>query len=367
VRSESPSEDDNDSGVVHQRLKTDAARSLFEPAQVDAREADFSDRVSSTRKSYVTSHRRRANENGEEEDESLEAKLARLKREVEEVRVEVQKRETHSEPGAHDSAASLSQILDNIQREANGFGSGAEAQLAKKLASTAKVQSQTAPAYTITYAPSYTQSHALNKVADFDARLTLLEKALGIGSMTLPTTNSPSLTVIPSLEQLTRQVGTLTTTSASSLDVVSRKVRQLIQEADKLSEARKVAKIAREEGSESLTTPEVSALEDAEQRSKINALYGTLSTIESLAPLLPMVIERLRSLRLLHTDAAQASEDMSRILEMQDEMTKDIKTWSEGLDKLESKMRENELTASENMKAVEKMVKDLEQQVETLK
>jgi nuclear migration protein JNM1 len=235
----------------------------------------------------------------------------------------------------------------------------------------------------VTYAPSYQKTHALAKAADFDKRLTLLEKALGISSSAFPqldSTGRPTPAILPTLDTITRQLSVLSESSAASLDAVSRRVRQLTQEAEKLAEARKAAKAAqdalktRERNGEATPTgggtggetSVVPGIEDPEQVAKINALYGTLTTIESLSPMLPAVLDRLRSLRAIHADAAMASEALTKVEKRQEEMAEEVKRWREGLEKLEGAMKEGEGVMGSNMKVVEGWVRELEKKLEGL-
>ena len=252
-------------------------------------------------------------------------------------------------------------------------------------------QQPAGPTYTVTYAPSYEQSHALAKAADFDRRLVLLEQAIGITSSALPELEGHGglpRAIMPTLDALQRQILTLSEASTSSLDSISRRVRTLTQEADQLEKSRKAAKAAQE----ALTSPVTShhhhgmpgdpsasfsssiggaaaaaaADADAEQTAKINALYGTLPTIEAMTPLLPPLLDRLRSLRAIHADAAAASETLDRLERSQGETAAEIRLWREGLDKIEAVMQDGESAMQSNMQVIDGWVKELEARVSKL-
>jgi nuclear migration protein JNM1 len=363
---------------------------------------DFSDRVNGKRKSYKASTRRQQKrEDGtevlgdisdEEDGESLERKLARLRREIEEVKEEFGRR-AHEKQKANgvldhtddvrggDEAVNLSKMLDSISvSHGNTIGS-AGVRLAKSLGPSIKsteppptVQTlqkgEEATTYTVTYAPDYQQSHTFARVADFDSRLMLLEKALGITSTAIPAFDSKGapMAVLPTLDRLQRQMTVITEASPSSLDSISRRVRTLTQEAERLEEARKSAKVAQEElrAANGETPTKIGDGEnggDSEQVAKINALYGTLGTIENLAPILPSLLDRLRSLRAIHSDAATASETLDRVAKRQEDMAADIKKWREGLERVEQAMNQSETVMGGNMKVVEGWVKDLEERM----
>ncbi|KAJ8122480.1 hypothetical protein ONZ43_g1337 [Nemania bipapillata] len=372
-------DDDTDGpGISHSRLRINQARSRFMPSQLDARDVDFSDRVNGKRKSYRASSRRhRILKDGtaeigdlsdEEDGETLERKIARLRREIEEAKEEYGKQQVESEDTSsqHDAElATLSRALDELSTQPEEAISS-RARPTKPIGEPTKSQDDVAftsidtATYTVTYAPSYDQSHALAKAADFDWRLALLEKAIGISSTAPPDMEGSGLprAILPTLENLQNQIMTLSEASTSSLDSLSRRVRTLTQEAEQLEKSRKAAKAAQEELS-SAGGPAVET-DDGEQVAKINALYGTLPTIESLAPLLPPLLDRLRSLRAIHADAATAADTLERIEMSQSEMASDLKQWREGLEKIEQAMSEGETSMSENTKVIEGWVKDLE-------
>ena len=306
---------------------------------------------------------------------------------------EADKAQSSKDEGA--SLDTLSQVLDSITPTPSNGENGAAARLAKRLQSTSILQEPSANGdearksqqdgdnskYNISYAPKYQEDHTLAKVSDFDSRLAQVESALGIDAIPLPTQEgSAAKAVIPSLDQLDKQLTTLSTSSESSLDAVSRKVRQLTQDAEKLEQARKAAKAAHEAlRQEALNSPgndarqqvstegaNISSIEDPESISKINALYGTLSTIESLAPMLPSVLDRLRSLRSLHADAATASQTLTKVESRQEEMQEEIRSWKEGLEKVEKAMEQGEMTTKANTELVDGWVKDLESRMRKL-
>lgn len=110
----------------------------------------------------------------------------------------------------------------------------------------------------------------------------------------------------------------------------------------------------------------VTSLGDPEQISKINALYGTLSTIESLSPLLPSVLDRLRSLRAIHADAATASQNLTLVESRQADMAEEIRSWREGLERMEGMVTKGEESMTGNAEMVEGWVRELEGRMERL-
>lgn len=288
------------------------------------------------------------------------------------------RRQAEKEDTAEDSkdlepdVTALSRMLDGISTQ-GGATSSISAKFVKDLGTGIKAngpphtsQGTGDPAtYTVTYAPTYQQSHALAKAADFDGRLALLEKALGLDPIALNSNGTPKA-ILPTLDTLQRQVSLISDSTPSSLDTISRRVRTLTQEAERLEETRKAAKAAQDALRAAGGDVASEDGEDSEQTSKIHALYGTLPTIENLGPLLPPLLDRLRSLRAIHADAATASESLDVVEKKQADMAGDIKKWREGLEKLEEALKKNETTMGGNMKVVEGWVKELEAKMEQL-
>ncbi|CAJ2501174.1 Uu.00g040270.m01.CDS01 [Anthostomella pinea] len=377
-------EDEDAPGVSHSRLRLDQARSRFLPAQVDARDVDFSDRLNSKRKSYrASSRRQKILEDGtqelgdlsdEELGETLGVKIARLKHEIGEAQDEYTKQQAESKEDESQQGfqlASLSEVLDEmLRRPERRMLSRPRASKPTGLPVEQRGGDLIPPGdeatYTVTYAPNYEQSHALAKAADFDRRLVMLEKAIGVTSSATSGIEGNGLprAIMPTLDTLQKQILTLSDASTSSLDSISRRVRTLTQEAEQLEKSRKAAKVAQENLASSGGPP--AEADDLEQITKVNALYGTLPTIENLAPLLPPLLDRLRSLRAIHADAATANETLERIEKSQTEMASSIKEWREGLEKIETAMDKGDTAMTEQLKQAEGWVKELEAKMANL-
>ncbi|TQV95869.1 dynactin subunit [Cordyceps javanica] len=370
--------EDDTEGISRTRLRIGDARSRFEPTAVDTAGVDFSDRVDGKRKSYKASSRRqRILQDGttelgdlsdDDDEESLERRIARLTREVQEAKDEYAKLKASPETQEDTRLQSLSDLLANMSMPSGVTFETTTAKTtpAEKDAVEEEVGDST---YTITYAPTYEQTHALAKAADFDRRLLALEKGLGISSYSSAEAGAGGLprAILPTLDNMDKQIATLAQASTANLDIISRRVRTLASEQDKLNDSREKAKTLREElGKGSGATAQAQPGEDAEQETKINALYGVLPTIESLAPLLPPLLDRLRSLRAIHADAATASQTLEQLEQRQADMTAELKQWREGLQKLEETMKEGDSTVKGNMTVMEGWVKDLEERMAKL-
>ena len=359
-------------------------------------------RTSGKRKLYRSSERTRwktgqdiingLDVSSDEETESLERKLARLRKEVAEVKGDFERQRAEKESGGDvksretaDEIDGLTQVLDAAWLPTVDGDRSAVSRQARQLDSTTKptksVTNRASSGSTraqgddsnlpFAQTATFQDDHELSKVADFEARISLLEAALGIDAIPLPTQDqSYSKAVLPTLDTLDKKVTLLSSSTDTSIDKIRSRVRELSQEAETLEQKRHQAKRAQEALSPQIHRPgnassngetkDADSTADAEQVSKINALYGTLNTIESLAPILPPVVDRLRSLRLLHADAATASQTLASMESRQADMQQELHGWREGLEKVEAAMRQGEVAMKGNTEVVEGWVKELE-------
>lgn len=476
--SPSPSDDEDDArpGLDRQPLDRDGARRRFESVVVDARDVDFSDSIAGTRRAYRTrsSRRRRrklAQNGGEEvvgdlsdsEEETLATKLARLKREAEEVRLELERREREKDEDAEfkdsvedqqqqaqrnedgddaaadvDQVQELSRVLDGLSSKArlhSATGSVEDEFLSRLSSTTRQLQPKKQEEDGKATRPATTEaagSTTLAAVADFSDRLTALESALGVSSTSA---TSQTSAILPTLSTLFVQINTLSATLAPAqpssasqphtalLDNVSSKLKTLIAESDRLTQSRKQAlasladlhdkrmqqlvsgasvnsntRSSRLRGLSSTSTSAGNANVDAaphppttdtrafaaasgpgeeslhlqsklfldEQSSKITALYHLLPTIQDLQPLLPVVLERLRTLSVIHTGAAQAKGLVDDLEARQREMKDEVDKWREAVEHVEKGMAELEGVMKENVEVLGGRVRDVQGRVERL-
>jgi nuclear migration protein JNM1 len=360
--------------ISRSRLSPNQARTQFSTSRVDARETDFSDRVSSKRRAYVVSNNKEQDEDGQgdwdsqDEKESLQRKLARLNREVHEVQSELEKKNKALSEGEHDEEENMLVQLTQLSTALHGMrtSQSATARLERQLADTTSptTKADDAPQALSTHKEedSAADTQALNKVADFDARLAALERHLGITSLDMPeASSSTSVTpILPALSLLDRQLALLTSpTSQSHIDALAQKL-QLHQQQSQLNPT---PNNTAETSNDDLTT---TIQPSPEELAKLRALYALLPTITTLTPTLPPLLARLRSLRTLHANAVTASQTLDQVEQRQDEADKEIREWKHGLDKVEEAVKKAEVGMRENNGVVEGWVRELEERVKAL-
>lgn len=353
--SDTSEEDDDDEGygVSRRRLYPERARSRFgaTSSRVDTKKVDLSDRVDGRRRGYRV--KKKSDDDGEEE--GLEARIARLRREIEECRAEADENKGDGQ-GQNEDMGPEVEGLDNLLKKLEVPKASRQARTTPKEAP----ESSESPAET--NAPD---EHILGKVTDFDSRLAALEQALGLSSLETATTESAPTPVLPSLRLLDQQLSALTTAaSLTNLDAASSRIEKLRRDAAELTtkggSRTEVANGSRPSSSDSKESSVALTQEDVQ---KLHALYQLLPTLQSLSPTVPAMLNRLRSLRTLHTNAANAAAELVEVEKRQAEMDKELKAWKEGLERVEKAVQNADNANGKNGGVVEGWVKDLESRV----
>jgi nuclear migration protein JNM1 len=380
----SESDDDKDEGLNHQRFQTDQARNRFQPSRVDAQGVDFSDNIAAQRRSYrtTTQARRRRGEilgdDSDDEKETFGAKLMRVKKELLELESEYERgletgdksKIEEKDPKQH--LEYIANKVDTMYAMRRGGARGSEAQLDRTIQKfkdykpfepspklTKALANQ--PPLPGTQIQRNQLEYVLNQAAEFDKRITQLENNLGLNGNTMPElSDRPSLPVFATLQTLEQTLGLLGDASTNNLEGAMQQIKKLTADAEQLKATRSDAARA---GSVSADS---NAIAYPDQKAKINALYGTLPSIDKLSPILPLVLERLRTLRLVHTSAWQADEVLSELQSRQAKQEEEIQKWERQLVIVEKDMEKCTEAMHNNIKVVGDDVKRIDARVDKL-
>jgi nuclear migration protein JNM1 len=376
-------DDDDDSALDRQRFQTDQARSRFQPSRVDAQGVDFSDNIAAQRRSYrtTTQARRRRGEilgdDSDEEKEPFSIKLQRVKKELLELEGEYDRMIQAGEKSKIEEKDPKRQMeliankIDTMYAMRRG-ARGPEAQLDRTVQKfkdykpfepspklTKAIANQ--PPLPGTQIQKNQLEYVLNQAADFDKRITQLEENLGLNANTMPEISGrPSFPVFATLQTLEQTLGLLGDASTNNLEGAIQQIRKLTADAEQLKATREDAARVGAASADS------NAPAYPDQEAKINALYGTIPAIDKLSPVLPLVLERLRTLRLVHTSAWQADEVLSELEARQSKQEEEIKRWERQLVIVEKDMEKCTVAMHSNIKYVGEDVKKIEAKVEKL-
>ena len=382
-------------GIDRHELNQDEARKRFGAS--NERQNIVSTRIKAKRNEHASSQNRHRKEgedlingidvNSEDELESPQRRLARLRRELAEVEDELQQQKVNSKEGAPSSmpeqeSQRLNEVLSLVEGKVVGSKSTSPARLLDRLSKTSLANGhQTTADAPEMYASKggvetanddvVHQGGSFLLISGLDTRLKTLEDALGIDTIPIDQQKEGTFKpLLPTMDKLDKQLNVLSTSTDRSVEQSREKIAEMTREADALGRRQdQVGTIAT--GSENrvndnaIRTDEGESLQNTASLSKINALYGTLDIIESMAPLLPSVLDRLRSLRDLHANAASASQSLTQIEDSQAEMKEEIQKWRDGLQKVENAITESQSSMQDNVESVEGWVKELELRIKS--
>lgn len=332
VDSESDSTGGGPSVLSRRRISARRARRRFEGEGrgVQTRGVDLSDRVDGRRKGYGLRYE------GLREDEGLEERVARLRREVEECRVLSEGR-----GGVGEEVEGLGAILRGLEM---GGGKGAQG---------LRVEEE----------EREMEDRTVRDVVGFEGRLAALEMALGVSALDAASSTdaAASMPLLPSLTLLDQQLAALSSaTSIANLEAASARIHKLRNEADTAMSTPIANDTPEDESDGAMATLSPADLE------QLKKLHDILPTIQSLSPTVPALLNRLRSLRTLHSTAASAASSLEDVERKQAEMDDELKAWREGLEKVEGAIQGAQEANGRNGKVVEKWVRDLEERMKGL-
>lgn len=206
-----------------------------------------------------------------------------------------------------------------------------------------------------TYALSYSPSEA-TQLSTLSSRLSTLESLLG-----LPFSQSNTPPILPTLTHLSKKVNLLT--SQSQIDAISQRIKSLTADLSTLEEKREQARQRALLDPEDAPQPQQ---EDLDTAHKIDALYATLGTIDQVAPIVPGVLERLRSMRIVHADAAGVTEGIKELGAKLGKMEVDVKEWDEAVKNVERGLKEVSGRVVAAVERIEEITSGLERRAKGL-
>ncbi|KAK9319393.1 Dynamitin-domain-containing protein [Lipomyces orientalis] len=304
--------------------------------------------------------------------ESTTMKIARLNKEMDDladsITTEEHTKKDPDEPGnvaneVTELANKMRAILTSRQQNSSALGVLKYLGTKNEFLATAggltdsQVRTPSAPGVN----PSTLNDGQNSKFIDLDNRVARLEKALGNpssvafhGAFHATIFEQP---VIPTLLSLSQKINSLIS-APEKFDATLTRVRELVAEAEKISSAS-----PGKHSSSGQRVPITGEDEDASRADKIDALYSSLASVEKLMQVVPGLVERLRSLRFLHSEAGETIGNISEIREKVNGTEAQISTWRGALENAEKRLDEIEEREKANLVTADEWVKDLERRV----
>jgi len=152
-------------------------------------------------------------------------------------------------------------------------------------------------------------------------------------------------------------------TSQSQIDALATRIKSLTADLTALEERREQARQRALLDPEDTTMP---APETDSQTHKIDALYSTLSAMDRVIPLLPGILDRLRSMRIVHADAANVTSGINDANSRLQKLEGEVKEWEGAIQRVETALKDVAGHVGTSVQRVEQVVSQLEGRVDKL-
>ncbi|KAJ1917364.1 hypothetical protein H4219_003231 [Mycoemilia scoparia] len=205
-------------------------------------------------------------------------------------------------------------------------------------------------------------------IANLEERITLLERILGAKQSNLLNTTSGK-GVLESIADMEERV--ILISDPKYIDGLSRRVKQLTVEIDRLNELKKKSKGADSPivgtGDGKSGNSNSSALNlDQGTVDRINDLYESVNKIEAVVRLAPALASRLESLAQVHSEAAVATETLKRCDESGQRVDEGIIVLTDLCQTMTKSIIENSEIMRDNIKGLDKRMADLDKRISKL-
>lgn len=211
------------------------------------------------------------------------------------------------------------------------------------------------------------------KLTDLDHRLAGLESLIGIQDAMQSEAQALPRPLLPSLARIEHLLTLLT--QPRHLDGISRRIKVLVSELERVHEARRKLMISGEEGdvtrgegAENGKIDGSSTINLApETLKKLDTVLPILSRVDSMLPIVPTLLSRLQSLSSLHASSANFAHDVEAlqgILKSSNTQSQELKQM---LGNLQSSLVENEQRTKDNLVIVEERIESITKRMEAFR
>jgi hypothetical protein len=180
----------------------------------------------------------------------------------------------------------------------------------------------------------------ITRAAQLEARIAALERLLGPEDSSAPRLTDPIAPTVARLEERLQLI-----TQPRQMEVAVRRAKTLANELERLQSLK--AKDAERTGI------------SEETEKQIETLFNTLDQLDPLIALAPTLVDRLKSLQLLHARAAKFSEALIATEREQARLSDAVKDAADQTSKLEATLKENDQVIQRNIEALDKRINDL--------
>ena len=212
-----------------------------------------------------------------------------------------------------------------------------------------------------TRAPAAIETRAADLV-QLEARLTELESTLGLEEALLDESKPVPRPVLSTLSRLEHQLSILS--QPRHLDAISRRVKVLVTEMDRVHDVRRKLTSADPAASATTEASSTTATLTPAEVTKLQHLFDVSTRLEPLLPVIPSVLNRLQTLSEVHASAAQFGTTLDELQESSAERQQQEQEMVELLNKIEANMEENRRKVEANLESLQSRIEEVTARLE---
>ncbi|CAI9741732.1 Hypothetical predicted protein [Octopus vulgaris] len=193
--------------------------------------------------------------------------------------------------------------------------------------------------YELYYRPEQAQFSKNAKLASIEERLERLEAVIGqnpqkMSALTAEVSNKSLLAAVSNINSK------LSLLDPAQIDQVEARLQNVLQKVNQITEKKIVS-------------------DDSEKQAKVTELYEIVKKWESMADVLPQVVDRLTTLKDIHEQALQFSQALVYLDTAQQEIRKTLTEHGDMMKQLEDSFKQNTDVIKKNCQSLEERMKSL--------
>lgn len=220
-------------------------------------------------------------------------------------------------------------------------------------------------------------SSEMVKLSDLDHRLAGLESLIGIQDALQSEAHALPRPILPSLARIEHLLTLLT--QPRHLDGISRRIKVLVSELERVHETRKKLMMSEGEGDEFRAEGIESGKGEGESQGskstsiatetmkKLDTVLPILSRVDSMLPIVPTLLSRLQSLSSLHASSASFAHDVEALQGIMKSSNMQSQELKQMLGNLQSSLGENEQRTKDNLAIVEERIESITKRMDSLR
>lgn len=332
--------------VEHVSLDTSKSFNVFRNKYLDSSNTDFSDRIQLSHKGgyqaksvYEIIGEQVAKETPQQKYQRLQLELQQLAEEVQHIK------DAKSGDTEKVNPVVLSQQVNELQKQlhdlhlekvlgpevvgTNGVQAGTwtreildQLQSFKSHQTASKTESEENVLYELRYKPEHTKFAQSAKIMELEAKLKEIESYVGSQKENLQTVIGYAPGSNTLMEAAASIQVKLSLFDIAHIDIIATRLQGLLHCINEISQKK-------------------DAMEHVETQSKINELHELITSWDSVATVVPDLIDQLKSLHSLNEQALTFSQSLEHLTSTQTEVNNKLRTQNETLDKFEKSFAEN--------------------------